>query len=254
MGRQRSPNRDRAYEMWKESNGIKPLKSIAEELGEPETLVRKWKCHDKWDSKSNVTEKKKGNVTKRKRGAPKGNHNAKGHGAPKGNTNSLKHGGYSMRMYGEGLSEEEQELWDSMDEDEEELLLEQIRFYRLRERRILIAIASLQEEHQLITGVMRVENKRNFKNASEMERYNEQIEEKVAKGERLAGDAFQMQTMTENSYKRIERLEAELTKVQRAKVEAIGKLADIRKNRNEATGDEAVDDWIKAIMDGDSIE
>lgn len=242
MGRQRSPNRDRAYEMWKESNGTKPLKSIAEELGEPETLVRKWKCQDKWDSKSNVTEKKKGNVTKRKRGAPKGN------------TNSLKHGGYSMRMYGEGLSEEEQELWDSMDEDEEELLLEQIRFYRLRERRILIAIASLQEEHQLITGVMRVENKRNFKNASEMERYNEQIEEKVAKGERLAGDAFQMQTMTENSYKRIERLEAELTKVQRAKVEAIGKLADIRKNRNEATGDEAVDDWIKAIMDGDSIE
>ncbi len=254
MGRQRSPNRDRAYEMWKESNGTKPLKSIAEELGEPETLVRKWKCQDKWDSKSNVTEKKKGNVTKRKRGAPKGNHNAKGHGAPKGNTNSLKHGGYSMRMYGEGLSEEEQELWDSMDEDEEELLLEQIRFYRLRERRILIAIASLQEEHQLITGVMQVENKRNFKNASEMERYNEQIEEKVAKGERLAGDAFQMQTMTENSYKRIERLEAELTKVQRAKVEAIGKLADIRKNRNEATGDEAVDDWIKAIMDGDSIE
>ena len=165
-----------------------------------------------------------------------------------------RQGGYSMRMYGEGLSEEEQELWDSMDEDEEELLLEQIRFYRLRERRILIAIASLQEEHQLITGVMRVENKRNFKNASEMERYNEQIEEKVAKGERLAGDAFQMQTMTENSYKRIERLEAELTKVQRAKVEAIGKLADIRKNRSEATGDEAIDDWIKAIMDGDNVE
>jgi len=44
VGRQRSPNRDRAYEMWKESNGTKPLKSIAEELGEPETLVRKWKC------------------------------------------------------------------------------------------------------------------------------------------------------------------------------------------------------------------
>lgn len=58
MGRQRSPNRDRAYEMWKESNGTKPLKSIAEELGEPETLVRKWKCQDKWDSKSNVTERK----------------------------------------------------------------------------------------------------------------------------------------------------------------------------------------------------
>lgn len=68
MGRQRSPNRDRAYEMWKESNGIKPLKSIAEELGEPETLVRKWKCQDKWDSKSNVTEKKKGNVTKTQAG------------------------------------------------------------------------------------------------------------------------------------------------------------------------------------------
>lgn len=254
MGRQRSPNRDKAYEIWKSSGGKRTLKSIADEIGEPETLVRKWKCQDKWENKSNVTEKPKGNVTKRKRGAPKGNHNAKGHGAPKGNTNSLKHGGYSMKMYGDGLSEEEQELWDSMDDNEEELLLEQIRFYRLRERRILIAISKLQEEHQLISGVMRIENKRNFKNADEMERYNEQIEEKVAKNERLAGDTFQLQTMTENSYKRIERLEAELTKVQRAKVEAIGKLAEIRKNRNDASGNEAVDDWINAVMNGGSDE
>lgn len=59
MGRQRSPNRDRAYEMWKESNGTKPLKSIAEELGEPETLVRKWNSRINGIAKVTLPKRKK---------------------------------------------------------------------------------------------------------------------------------------------------------------------------------------------------
>lgn len=71
MARSRSPNRDRAFELYKESNGEKPLVEIADELCISDSLVRKWKSQDNWDDKlnGNVTiriPKKKGNVTKRK--------------------------------------------------------------------------------------------------------------------------------------------------------------------------------------------
>ena len=42
-------NRQRAFELWKESGGQKPLKDIATELGVPTSTVRNWKARDKWD-------------------------------------------------------------------------------------------------------------------------------------------------------------------------------------------------------------
>lgn len=93
MPRQRSPNRDKAFKIWKDSGGSAKLKDIAEQLGVKDTQIRKWKNQDGWD------EQLKGNVTKRKRnvtnksGAPKGNSNAKGHGAPKGNQNAVGNSG-----------------------------------------------------------------------------------------------------------------------------------------------------------------
>lgn len=68
MPRERSPKRDLAYQLWLESKQKKKLKDIAEELGVSESLVRKWKNQDKWNS--NVT-KSKGNVTKQKSAAKK---------------------------------------------------------------------------------------------------------------------------------------------------------------------------------------
>lgn len=65
MPRARSPERDKAYEIWRSSSGEKPLKDIAEELGVSDVKVRKWKNTDKWD------EKLKGNVPKRKGNVPK---------------------------------------------------------------------------------------------------------------------------------------------------------------------------------------
>lgn len=71
MARARSPNRDRAFELYKESNGEKPLVEIADELAISDSLVRKWKSQDNWDDQLNGNDtiripKKKGNVTKRK--------------------------------------------------------------------------------------------------------------------------------------------------------------------------------------------
>ncbi|MBP2657289.1 MAG: putative binding protein [Firmicutes bacterium] len=99
MPRARSPDRDKAFEMWKDSAGTKLLKDIAAELGYPDSRIRKWKAEDKWSSKvkGRFPKKQRGaSFSKRrrtgKRGAPKGNKNAVGHGAPIGNKNAVTTG------------------------------------------------------------------------------------------------------------------------------------------------------------------
>lgn len=62
MARKRSPERDRAFAMWKDSGGTIPLKDIAEALDAPEGTVRGWKAKDKWER----------TFPKKKRNAPKG--------------------------------------------------------------------------------------------------------------------------------------------------------------------------------------
>jgi len=68
MARARSPARDKAYEIYKESHGKKLLKDIAAELYVSDAQIRKWKNQDKWDDlmNGNVTIAK-GNVTKQKK-------------------------------------------------------------------------------------------------------------------------------------------------------------------------------------------
>ncbi|MGL5751072.1 MAG: phage terminase small subunit [Paraclostridium sp.] len=89
MARVKNPNRDKAFNIYKEHKGDIKLSQIADMLSEKATNIRSWKKADEWDSKLP------------KVGAPKGNSNAKGNkgnrnakGAPKGNVNAIKHGGY----------------------------------------------------------------------------------------------------------------------------------------------------------------
>ena len=94
-GRPRNPDRDRAFELWRDSGGSAKLKDIAEQIGIPDSRIRKWKTEDNWDGKikerSDMNKgallNSKGSVPKR--GAPKGNKNAAGHGAPVGNKNAV---------------------------------------------------------------------------------------------------------------------------------------------------------------------
>lgn len=101
MARPRSPNRDKACELWLKSGKKRPLKDIAAELKVSEEQIRKWKNQDKWDK---VTlPNAKGNVTNHK-GAPAGNQNAVGHGAPKQNKNAEKYGFFSKYLPEETVS------------------------------------------------------------------------------------------------------------------------------------------------------
>ena len=88
MGRARDPNRDKAFEIYKQNNGNITNRNIGDMLGVPEKTISVWKLRDKWSDRS--TSKDECSTTKRKRGAPKGNKNSKGGSI--GNQNALKHG------------------------------------------------------------------------------------------------------------------------------------------------------------------
>lgn len=55
MPRARDPNRERAFEIYKESAGRIDLVEIASQLNLSPGTIRGWKSKDKWDSKLNGT-------------------------------------------------------------------------------------------------------------------------------------------------------------------------------------------------------
>lgn len=155
MARKRDPRRDEAKKIWLESNGEKQLKEIASELNVSDSQVRKWKSQDKWSAelKSNVTNGKS-NVTNQG-GAPIGNQNAKGNkgnsraSPPVGNKNALKTGEYETIFF-ETLSEEEKDIYSSLNDDPSFVLSEEIRLLKIRQfrmmKRIQQAEAGLNDE------------------------------------------------------------------------------------------------------------
>ena len=113
MPRQRSPNRDKAFRLWQESDGNLLLKDIAAQLDVSESQVRKWKNQDQWEQAGMVTlPNMKSNVTNQKGGQP-GNQNAVGHGAPEGNINAIKHGAYQT-IYAAYLPEDEKAIYEGL--------------------------------------------------------------------------------------------------------------------------------------------
>lgn len=142
MARPRSPNRDKAYQLWLESGKKRPLKSIAEDLNVSEEQVRKWKNQDQWDK---VTlPKGNSNVTKHKGGQP-GNKNAVGNngGAPKQNKNAVTTGEFETLLF-DCLDDEERRLVQAVPTDKEKLLLQEIQLLTVRERRMLKRIEDLR--------------------------------------------------------------------------------------------------------------
>ncbi|SDO87751.1 terminase small subunit [Clostridium gasigenes] len=73
MARARSPAREKAREIYLKAKGNIKLLDIAKELGVLDTQIRKWKSQDKWEQELKGTlpiekeNKKKGNVTKKKK-------------------------------------------------------------------------------------------------------------------------------------------------------------------------------------------
>jgi phage terminase small subunit len=67
MARARDPNRDKAFEMWKQSNGTMKLKDIADQLGISEGTVRGWKNKDGWERNGALHSKERNGDSKTER-------------------------------------------------------------------------------------------------------------------------------------------------------------------------------------------
>lgn len=136
MPRQRSPNRDRAFEIYREHGGNIENRRIAEMLGISEKSVSGWKCKDRWEDKLNGVLQTEERSTPKEKGGQPGNKNAVGNdgGAPPGNLNAIKHGAYQT-IYAAYLQNEEKAVYEQMPGEAD--LESEIRLLRLKIARLL---------------------------------------------------------------------------------------------------------------------
>jgi phage terminase small subunit len=102
----KNSNRQKAYELWRDNilnNKGKRLKDIAEEVGEKDSKIRKWKCEDNWQGKL-VNENP--NAKQHPEKSRYGNKNSIGNkgGPPKGSQNNLKYGFFSKILPEDALA------------------------------------------------------------------------------------------------------------------------------------------------------
>lgn len=224
MPRARSPNRDKAFELWKESGKNRTLKEIAQELGVSESQVRKWKNLDKWDEAQalpNVTKsignaaESKGNVTieektpKRKRGGQKGNQNRYVHGL---------YANPTMDM----IPQEELNRLSQMNFDNPaELLIDEIMLLTVRERQLMESIQKYQDQKNGLSldGVTR-----------------RTVESEGVKGSR--SKQVETTTRTRDVFDVIQKLQAELTKVQKEKRQYLSELRILRAQKAQMPKEE----------------
>lgn len=254
MARARSPCSIEAEKLYQK--GMK-LVDIAKKIGVPDSTVRRWKSTQKWDGNKNEqgkkketerSDKKKANARKPK-GAPRGNKNAAGHApsTPKRNKNAETHGSYS-KVYWDTLDDEELGMIESMGDSEEEHLLMQLQMFSIRERRLMQRIKHYRE--------LEVENHGlSVKAASKTKKVEDVTDfdgESVGAGKYKKVTETSV-THTEAVMSSIMTLEAELTKVQRAKTKAIEALSRLRtesqKLENEEAGNDIVKTWAQKVLE-----
>ena len=143
MPRGRSPNRDKAFEIYKQHGGKITNREIAAQLDEDEKVIAVWKSRDKWNV---VQQKKKERCTTKSRGGQPGNKNAVGHGGtgPPGNKNAVKTGEFESLFF-DTLTPDEQELIAVLPRDKGELLLQEIQLLTVRERRMLQRVNDIKQ-------------------------------------------------------------------------------------------------------------
>ena len=252
MPRARDPNRSRAFQIYMDAGGKIDLVEIASQLNISAGTVRGWKSKDKWEEQLNGTlQTKNTERSKRSRGGQPGNRNAKGSkggsgSAPLRNKNAEKHGAYS-KIYWDTLDEDELDLIDSMDDAEEAHLIKQLQMFDIRERRFMKRIKDYQALEAKNHGLA-------IKAVSKTKKVEDIIN---IDGESVGSGIYKKSTETsvtntETVMSSIMTLEAELTKVQRAKTKAIEALYKYRlekaKIESESAGNDVVDDWIAAVM------
>ncbi|MFR3552239.1 MAG: phage terminase small subunit [Negativibacillus sp.] len=224
MPRPRSPNRDKAFELWLESGKSRTIKNISEELGVSENQVRKWKNQDNWENREalpNVTisngnnAQTNGNVTNQSKPAKRKR------GGQKGNQNRYEHGLYANPTM-DMIPRQELERLQRMDfEDEESIIIDEIILLTSRERQLLESIQRYQDQKNGLSldGVTR----RVVENEGARDSRSKQVE---------------TTTRTRDVFDVIQKLQAELTKVQKEKRQYLSELRILRTQKAQMPKEE----------------
>ncbi|MFP8915278.1 phage terminase small subunit [Enterococcus innesii] len=153
MALKRDPKRDKAFELFKKSNGTITNREIAKQLNVPEKTISAWKSRDRWNAvlqKDVCSTAKNICSSTNKGGAPPGNKNAVGNkgnsraSPPRGNKNALKTGEYET-IFKDFLSEEEKDIYSSLSDDPFFVLSEEIKLLKIRQRRMMQRIKDAEE-------------------------------------------------------------------------------------------------------------
>lgn len=224
MPRPRSPNRDKAFELWLESGKSRTIKNISEELGVSENQVRKWKNQDNWENREalpNVTisngnnAQTNGNVTNQSKPAKRKR------GGQKGNQNRYEHGLYANPTM-DMIPRQELERLQRMDfEDEESIIIDEIILLTSRERQLMESIQKYQDQKNGLSldGVTR-----------------RTVESEGVKGSR--SKQVETTTRTRDVFDVIQKLQAELTKVQKEKRQYLSELRILRAQKAQMPKEE----------------
>ena len=135
MARERRPERDLAFELFRKSKGRLEVKEIAKKLNVKAATVSQWKYRDKWEEK----------LKEKRRGGQFGNKNAEGAGAPKGNKNAETHGGYSSIDLN-NLPEEDQAYISNLSLDTETNFKNELQILLAKEKDIRRRLEALDYE------------------------------------------------------------------------------------------------------------
>lgn len=220
MARDRSPERDKARQIWLDSGGTMTAREVAEKVGAKPEQVRKWKSLDNWNA---ALEAQK---PPRKRGGQPGNKNAAGAGAPMGNKNAETHGAYSAVRIAD-LPPEQREYIEGITLETEANMLTELRLLIAKEADLQNKIAALEGAAPDTLYIDRVVEMRTPKGQERLKQQMEKLERlqrEIAALQDTTGDKAReleesaynvtMQTVIKASaFDRAMKLEAELNKI-----------------------------------------
>lgn len=209
MARERSPERDKARQLWLDSDGQMSPKEVAEAVGVKPEQVRKWKSVDRWQAALEEQQ------PKRKRGGQPGNKNAAGAGAPLGNKNAETHGAYSaVRLC--DLPDEQRQYIESITLDTETNMLAELQLLIAKEADLQNKISAIEKGSSDALFIDRVVEIRVPKGKERLEKQQEKLEALRREHDDLLWemDAESGKPPTKRQEKKLETLQREIAELQ----------------------------------------
>lgn len=209
MARERSPERDKARQLWLDSGGQMSPKEVAEAVGVKPEQVRKWKSVGRWQAALEEQQ------PKRKRGGQPGNKNAAGAGAPLGNKNAETHGAYSaVRLC--DLPDEQRQYIESITLDTETNMLAELQLLIAKEADLQNKISAIEKGSPDALFIDRVVEVRVPKGKERLEKQQEKLEALRREHDDLLWemDAESGKPPTKRQEKKLETLQREIAELQ----------------------------------------